>query len=61
MEPFKNFRIGTDDTCANILPQALKKYGIEANWQQYALFITYGDKGSRCLYDITNETYLMAY
>jgi hypothetical protein len=44
-EPFKNFRIGMDDTCANVLPQALKKYGIEGNWQQYALFISHGDKG----------------
>ena len=40
--------ISMEDPCYKILPAALKKYNITAPWQQYALYIVYGDK-ERCL------------
>ena|SRR5437763_228136 len=33
-----------DDPCHKVLPLALKKYDINAPWQQYALHIVYGDQ-----------------
>lgn len=41
VEIFKSFRVGIDDTCSSILPEALAKYRITAPWQQYALVIVY--------------------
>ena len=37
-----------EDPCYKVLPAALKKYNIKAPWQQYALYIVYGDT-ERCL------------
>jgi len=37
-----------EDPCYKVLPAALKKYNINAPWEQYALYIVYGDK-ERCL------------
>lgn len=37
-----------DDPCHKVLPAALKKYQINAPWDQYALYIVYGDQ-ERCL------------
>ena len=37
-----------DDPCYKVLPAALKKYNIQADWRQYALYIVYGDQ-ERCL------------
>lgn len=37
-----------DDPCHKVLPAALKKYQIQAPWDQYALYIVYGDQ-ERCL------------
>ena len=33
-----------EDPCYKVLPAALKKYNINAPWEQYALYIVYGDK-----------------
>ncbi|KAI0390416.1 protein kinase regulator Ste50 [Xylariaceae sp. FL0594] len=48
VEIFKSFRVSMDDPCYKVLPAALKKYNINAPWDQYALFIVYGDQ-ERCL------------
>ncbi len=48
VEIFKSFRVSMDDPCFKVLPAALKKYNINAPWEQYALYIVYGDK-ERCL------------
>ncbi|CAH0044155.1 unnamed protein product [Clonostachys solani] len=45
---FKSFRVSMDDPCHKVLPAALKKYQINAPWDQYALYIVYGDQ-ERCL------------
>jgi len=37
-----------EDPCHKVLPAALKKYNINADWRQYALYIVYGDQ-ERCL------------
>lgn len=37
-----------EDPCYKVLPAALKKYNINAPWEQYSLYIVYGDK-ERCL------------
>jgi hypothetical protein len=37
-----------EDPCYKVLPAALKKYNINAPWEQYALYIVYADK-ERCL------------
>lgn len=37
-----------EDPCEKVLPAALKKYNIQADWRQYALYIVYGDQ-ERCL------------
>eukprot|EP00835_Amoeboradix_gromovi_P006779 NODE_884_length_3465_cov_0.227867.p1 type:complete len:512 gc:universal NODE_884_length_3465_cov_0.227867:3312-1777(-) len=39
---FESFRICADDTCSKILPDALNKYKITDDWQNYALFIVCG-------------------
>ncbi|TQS38686.1 hypothetical protein Golomagni_00803 [Golovinomyces magnicellulatus] len=48
VEIFKSFRVSMDDPCYKVLPAALKKYNINAPWEQYALYIVYGDN-ERCL------------
>jgi hypothetical protein len=41
-------RGNTRDPCYKVLPGALKKYNINADWRQYALYIVFGDQ-ERCL------------
>jgi hypothetical protein len=48
VEIFKSFRVSMEDPCYKVLPAALKKYNINAPWEQYALYIVYGDQ-ERCL------------
>ncbi|KAI9810532.1 MAG: Adaptor for signal transduction [Pycnora praestabilis] len=48
VEIFKSFRVSMDDPCYKVLPAALRKYNINADWRQYALYIVYGDQ-ERCL------------
>ncbi|KAL8923904.1 MAG: hypothetical protein Q9208_004341 [Pyrenodesmia sp. 3 TL-2023] len=48
VEIFKSFRVSMDDPCHKVLPAALKKYNIIADWRQYALYIVFGDQ-ERCL------------
>lgn len=48
VEIFKSFRVSMEDPCHKVLPAALKKYNINADWRQYALYIVYGDQ-ERCL------------
>lgn len=48
VEIFKSFRVSLEDPCHKVLPAALKKYNINADWRQYALYIVYGDQ-ERCL------------
>jgi hypothetical protein len=48
VEIFKSFRVSMDDPCHKVLPAALKKYNINADWRQYALYIVYVDQ-ERCL------------
>lgn len=45
---FKSFRVSMDDPCRKVLPAALKRYNIQADWRQYALYIVHGDQ-ERCL------------
>ena len=48
VEIFKSFRVSIEDECYKVLPVALKKYNITADWRQYALYIVHGDQ-ERCL------------
>ncbi|KAF1982426.1 RA-domain-containing protein [Aulographum hederae CBS 113979] len=48
VEIFKSFRVSIEDPCHKVLPVALKKYNITADWRQYALYIVHGDQ-ERCL------------
>jgi protein STE50 len=48
VEIFKSFRVSMEDPCYKVLPAALRKYRIDAPWDQYALYIVYGDQ-ERCL------------
>ena len=48
VEIFKSFRVSMEDPCHKVLPAALRKYNIHADWRQYALYIVYGDQ-ERCL------------
>ncbi|OJJ44909.1 hypothetical protein ASPZODRAFT_647729 [Penicilliopsis zonata CBS 506.65] len=48
VEIFKSFRVSFDDPCQKVLPAALKKYNINADWRDYALYIVHGDQ-ERCL------------
>jgi hypothetical protein len=36
--------VGLEDPCYKVLPAALRKYNIQADWRQYALYIVYGDQ-----------------
>jgi hypothetical protein len=44
VEIFKSFRVGLEDPCWKVLPAALRKYNIQADWRAYALYIVYGDQ-----------------
>lgn len=44
----KSFRVGMEEPCFKVLPQALKKYNIADDWRQYSLYIVHGDQ-ERCL------------
>ncbi|KAK9898161.1 hypothetical protein P389DRAFT_29921 [Cystobasidium minutum MCA 4210] len=46
--PYKSFRVTHEDPCYKVLPAALKKYKINDDWRQYALFICH-DNQERCL------------
>lgn len=48
VEIFKSFRVSWEDPCDKVLPAALKKYKINADSKNYALYIVYGDQ-ERCL------------
>ena len=48
VEIFKSFRVSMEDPCYKVLPAALKRYNISADWRQYALYIVFGDQ-ERCL------------
>lgn len=48
VEIFKSFRVSMEDPCHKVLPAALRKYNIQADWRQYALYIVHGDQ-ERCL------------
>lgn len=48
VEIFKSFRVSMEDPCYKVLPAALKKYNINADWRQYALYIVFSDQ-ERCL------------
>lgn len=37
-----------EDPCEKVLPAALRRYNIVADWRQYSLYIVYGDQ-ERCL------------
>ncbi|KAL9605722.1 MAG: hypothetical protein Q9179_001105, partial [Wetmoreana sp. 5 TL-2023] len=41
VEIFKSFRVSMEDPCHKVLPAALKKYNIIADWRQYALYIVF--------------------
>lgn len=45
---FKNFRVSIEDPCSNVLPLALRQYGIVGDWRDYALYIVYDDQ-ERCV------------
>ena len=44
IEIFKSFKVTLEDPCWKVLPAALNKYNIHADWRQYALYIVYGDQ-----------------
>jgi protein STE50 len=44
IEIFKSFKVTLEDPCWKVLPAALHKYNIHADWRQYALYIVYGDQ-----------------
>lgn len=48
VEIFKSFKVSMEDPCYRVLPAALRKYNINADWRQYALYIVHGDM-ERCL------------
>jgi hypothetical protein len=48
IEIFTSFRVGMDDPCWKVLPAALKKYNIQADWREYALYIVYGGTERCC-------------
>ena len=45
---FRFFPLSLEDPCSKVLPAALEKYNITASWEQYALYIVYGNN-ERCL------------
>ena len=45
---FKSLRVSVDDPCWQVLPEALQKYNLRAEWRSYAMWIVYGDV-ERCV------------
>lgn len=45
-EPFKSFRVSMDEPCYKVLPAAMKRYKINGDWREYALFLK-SDKEER--------------
>ena len=41
VEIFKSFRVNMDDPCYKVLPAALKKYHIQADWRKYRLWLAF--------------------
>lgn len=48
LKSFKSFRVTLTDPTSRILPAALKRYGIDAPWEEYSLYLSSGGK-ERCL------------
>ncbi|KAG5919987.1 hypothetical protein E4U53_003951 [Claviceps sorghi] len=48
VEIYKSFRVGMDDPCHKVLPAALKKYNINPPWDNYGLYLVFGNQ-ERCL------------
>ncbi|ORZ37083.1 hypothetical protein BCR44DRAFT_378999, partial [Catenaria anguillulae PL171] len=46
---YKSFKVHRDETCSTFLPSVLRKYKINDDWSQYALFIVPGAGNERCL------------
>jgi hypothetical protein len=44
---FKSFRVSMDDPTYKVLPAVMKKYGIDAPWDQYSLYINCGTSERR--------------
>ncbi|MCJ1248300.1 Adaptor for signal transduction [Trapelia coarctata] len=43
-EEVRTFRVSMTDPCYKVLPAVLKKYSIDADWRDYALYIVYEGK-----------------
>lgn len=52
----RSFRVTLEDPCWKVLPAALKKYKINDDWKQYALFICFGNTGELIIYDSDQES-----
>ncbi|KAG6089997.1 hypothetical protein E4U30_005432 [Claviceps sp. LM220 group G6] len=48
VEVYKSFRVSMEDPCHKVLPAALRKYNISPPWDNYGLYIVYGNQ-ERCL------------
>ncbi|KAG5919576.1 hypothetical protein E4U42_006481 [Claviceps africana] len=48
VEVYKSFRVSLDDPCYKVLPAALRKYNINPPWDNYGLYIVFGNQ-ERCL------------
>lgn len=44
---FKSFDVAMEDPTSRVLPAALRKYNINANWRDYDLYIVYDDQRRR--------------
>jgi hypothetical protein len=52
----RSFKVSLDDPAWKVLPAALKKYKINNDdWQNYAMFICYGNTGTLALALCTNS------
>ena len=43
---YKSFRVHINDNCMKIIPEILKKYKLQDDWRQYALFLQFKEKGT---------------
>lgn len=50
--PYRSFRVTLEDPCYKVLPAALKKYKINDDWRQYALFICFGNTGGSLFFEV---------
>jgi hypothetical protein len=48
VEIFRSFRVSMEDRTYKVLPAVIRKYNINAAWEDYALYVVYGDQ-ERCL------------